>query len=312
MQNDIPNFNLLAVFAAVIEQGSLSKAAEQLNTNQSTVSTAMARLSKQLGQELYLRKGRGIEPTSYAKNLYKQVQEPISQLNQVFQSLGSFDPETAKRQFVITAPEHLQWVLMNRFAKTTPADITLEVFDQPSDESKMYDDLMSQKVDLLIDILPPKQASIRSTKLLENSFVVVCSQDHPRIQGTLTAELFMQEKHALLERKRNSLYSLTHYTSIDLSKRNVAYHGRTLFSNLMLCSQTDCLSVVPLSLALQFKDRLQLQVFTPPFEHTAMSTYLIWPKRLDNDPAHIWLRDTIFSISKKIQVYLDRYNLEHD
>ena len=42
MSNDIPNFNLLAVFSAVMEQGSLSKAADQLSTNQSTISTALA------------------------------------------------------------------------------------------------------------------------------------------------------------------------------------------------------------------------------------------------------------------------------
>ena len=53
MSNDIPNFNLLAVFSAVMEQGSLSKAATQLGTNQSTISTSLSRLKKDIGQELF-------------------------------------------------------------------------------------------------------------------------------------------------------------------------------------------------------------------------------------------------------------------
>ncbi|MFA0086588.1 LysR family transcriptional regulator [Vibrio sp. 10N.261.51.F12] len=307
MNNDIPNLNLLAVFSAVMEQGSLSKAADFLDTNQSTISTAMARLSKQLGEDLYQRKGRSIEPTSFAVSLFQQIQAPISQLNSVFRSLGTFDPQQVKRQFVITSPEHLQWVLMDEFADNTPEGITLEVYDQPSEEDKMYSDLLSQKFDLLIDILPAKQPNLVSQKLLQNRFVVVCSQNHPRIQGHLDFEQYMKEKHALLERKRNRQYSLTHYTEVDLSQRQVSYHGRTLFSNLMLCSQSDCLTVIPLSLALQFKERLQLQIFKPPFDHIIMNTFLIWPKKLNDDPAHIWLRDKIFSISQNVQVFLDDY-----
>ncbi|WP_394243786.1 LysR family transcriptional regulator [Vibrio astriarenae] len=311
MNNDIPNFNLLAVFAAVMEQGSLSKAAEQLNTNQSTVSTAMSRLSSQLNQDLYQRKGRGIEPTSFAKHLYKQVQEPVSQLNSVFKSLGDFDPNHSQRQFVITAPEHLQWVIMDKFSKHAPSGLSLEVYDQPSSEAQMYEDISSQNFDLLIDILPSNQPNLVSQKLLDNSFVVVCSQSHPRIQGELTEQQFMQEQHALLERKRNSQYSLSHYTDIDLSKRKIAYRGRTLFSNLMLCSQSDVLTVVPLSLALQFQERLQLQIFTPPFEHIRMTTYLTWSKKLDNDPANIWLRESAFVIAEQVQQEIDDYKTQY-
>ena len=65
MSNDIPNFNLLAVFSAVMEQGSLSKAADKLSTNQSTISTALIRIKKEIGQELFVRKGRVVVPTSF-------------------------------------------------------------------------------------------------------------------------------------------------------------------------------------------------------------------------------------------------------
>ena len=37
MRNDIPNFNLLAVFAAVMEHGSFSRAADYMDTNSGQV-----------------------------------------------------------------------------------------------------------------------------------------------------------------------------------------------------------------------------------------------------------------------------------
>ncbi|WP_117233894.1 LysR family transcriptional regulator [Vibrio maerlii] len=300
MRNEIPNFNLLAVFAAVMEQGSLSKAAEHLSTNQSTISTALARLKKEIGQELFVRSGRGVVPTAYSHSLYEQIQNPIHELNGVFRSLGTFDPKTTERKFVMTAPEHLQWLLLNEFNKRHPEALSLEVYDQPDNDEKMYDGLLTQRYDVMIDIVVPDHPSIQSTQLFEGDFVVVCRNDHPRIQGGITEEQYMKETHAVLERTRKQSLSLGHYASIDLSQRKVAYHGRSLFSNLLLCSQTDFLAVVPLSMALQFQEKLQIQIFKPPFAHKRMSNHLIWLKKMNNDPGHTWLRNELIEGGKQV------------
>ncbi|MGY5453058.1 LysR family transcriptional regulator [Agarivorans sp. MS3-6] len=300
MNNDIPNFNLLAIFAAVMEQGSLSKAAKHLSTNQSTISTALSRLKKQIGQDLFIRSGRGVVPTAYASSLYAQIQHPIQQLNQVFQAIGDFDPAVSKRQFVMTAPEHLQWILLNQFANKKNKDIRLEIFDQPDDDEKMYDGLLTQQFDVMIDIFPPSHPNIESLQLFEGDFVIVCRKGHPRIEGKLSESQYMEETHILLERTRNKVRSLGHYTTIDVSQRKVAYHGRSLFNNLVLCSQSDYITVVPLSMALQFENHLQLQVFKPPFEYKKVSNYLIWLKKLNHEPSHKWFRNELIDISTKI------------
>ena len=116
MSNDIPNLNLLAVFSAVMEQGSLSKAASQLSTNQSTISTSLSRLKKEVGQELFVRKGRGVVPTSYSLMLYQQIKAPIEQLNSVFSSMSEFEPLSSHRKFLLSSPEHIQWILLDHFA----------------------------------------------------------------------------------------------------------------------------------------------------------------------------------------------------
>lgn len=300
MRNEIPNFNLLAVFAAVMEHGSLSKAAEHLNTNQSTISTALGRLKKEVGQELFVRSGRGVVPTAYSHSLYEQVHHPIDKLNGVFRSLTEFDPNKTVRKFVMTAPEHLQWLCLDEFSKRHNSNLSLEVFDQPDDEEKIYEGLLTQFYDVMIDIVVPNHPSIQSVPLFDSSFVIVCSQNHPRIQGEISETQYIDERHAVLQRTRNQAYSLAHYSSIDLSQRKVAYHGRSLFSNVLLCSQSDYITVVPLSMALQFKDRLGLQIFKPPFEHRKMPNHLIWLKKMNNDPAHTWFRDELIKGSQEV------------
>lgn len=297
MSNDIPNFNLLAVFSAVMEQGSLSKAADQLSTNQSTISTALARLKKEIGQELFVRKGRGVVPTSYAQSLYEQIKAPINELNGVFQSMANFDEQSSERKFVISAPEHLQWVLLNSFAALPNQNLSLEVFDQPDSDERIYEDLLTQEFDAMIDIVVPEHPSIASETLYEGEFVIVCRSDHPRIQGEISEAQFLSEKHAVLDRTRRKARSLNHYTSLDLSQRKIVFHGRSLFSNILLCSQSDYITVVPLSMALQFQEKLSLQLFKPPFEYQPMSHYLIWLKKQNSDPAHKWFREQVINTS---------------
>ncbi len=300
MSNDIPNFNLLAVFSAVMEQGSLSKAAVQLGTNQSTISTSLSRLKKEVGQELFVRKGRGVVPTSYAQMLHQQVKAPIEQLNGVFSSMVDFDPQSSHRKFSLSSPEHLQWMLLNHFGSLPNPNLQLAVHDQDDDDESIYEDLLTNKYDAMIDIVVPDHPSIESVPLLESDFVVVCREGHPRIQGKITQEQFLQEKHAVLERRRRKARSLEHYTSLDLSQREIVFRGRSLFSSMLLVSQSDYVTALPTSLALQFQTQLKLQLFKPPFEYQPISHYLIWLKRQTSDPAHRWFREQVLGSSHKL------------
>jgi DNA-binding transcriptional LysR family regulator len=300
MSNDIPNFNLLAVFSAVMEQGSLSKAASQLGTNQSTISTSINRLKIEVGQELFVRKGRGVVPTSYSLMLYQQIKAPIEQLNGVFSSMSDFDPLSSHRKFLISSPEHLQWALLDHFGSLPNPNLRLNVYDQDDDDERIYDDLLTNKYDAMIDILVPDHPSIESVQLFESDFVVVCREDHPRVQGKITQEQFFQEKHAVLERRRRKARSLEHYTSLDLSQREIVFRGRSLFSSMLLVSQSDYITALPTSLALQFQTQLKLQLFKPPFEYQPISHYLIWLKRQTSDPAHRWFREQVLGSSHKL------------
>ncbi len=61
------DLNLLPVFEAVYEQGSLSRAAERLAMTQPAVSHAMTRLRGTFKDELFIRRSRGVMPTPVAE-----------------------------------------------------------------------------------------------------------------------------------------------------------------------------------------------------------------------------------------------------
>ena len=68
--NPIDTFNLdfraLSTFLAVLDEGSVSRAALRLGVTQSAVSHTLERLRQALGDPLFVKSGRGIVPTRYA------------------------------------------------------------------------------------------------------------------------------------------------------------------------------------------------------------------------------------------------------
>ncbi|MFA0026949.1 LysR substrate-binding domain-containing protein, partial [Vibrio sp. 10N.261.49.A5] len=76
--------------------------------------------------------------------------------------------------------------LLNSFAALPNQNLSLEVFDQPDSDERIYEDLLTQEFDAMIDIVVPEHPSIVSETLYEGEFVIVCREDHPRIQGEIS------------------------------------------------------------------------------------------------------------------------------
>ena len=72
------DLNLLRVFDAVARERHVTRAAERLNLSQPAVSNALARLRVALGDELFLRRPGGVEPTAMALNLAGPVAEAMT------------------------------------------------------------------------------------------------------------------------------------------------------------------------------------------------------------------------------------------
>src|SRR5919205_671530 len=67
------DLNLLRVFDAVARERHVTRAAERLHLSQPAVSNALARLRQALGDELFLRRPGGVEPTALAPPLLERL-----------------------------------------------------------------------------------------------------------------------------------------------------------------------------------------------------------------------------------------------
>jgi len=108
------DLNLLRVFDAVARERHVTRAAQRLNLSQPAVSNALARLRATLGDELFLRRAGGVEPTALALSLAAPIAEALDRLAETLAVRVPFDPLRARRVFPVAFSEYAEAALVPR------------------------------------------------------------------------------------------------------------------------------------------------------------------------------------------------------
>ena len=282
--------HLLHLLSTVIEQGSVTAAAYALGITQSAVSHQLDRLRAIVGDALFVKSGRGIVPTARAEALALQAQDLLNQL-QGFVHSGAFEPTRLNHCFTIAANDLQRDLLLpgllNRLRAQAPG-VTLRVV--PSDVPSA-DVLRAQDCQLVISPRPPDATDIKHKRLFTDSYRVFYDplvRKAPRSLKTYEAA----EHITVVHKPKRSL-------DIDelLLKRGVQRQFAATLSNFAgvaaFVTGTERIATLP---GLLRQSLLRgLADAAVPFETPQMPMYAIWHVRHQQDPAHIWLRQNLFS-----------------
>ena len=98
------DLNLLTVFEAIYEVGTVSGAADRLALSQSAASHALARLRDACKDDLFVRANQGLSPTAVAREMYPAIKQALDALRATLAEASGFDPGTSQRRFRISIP----------------------------------------------------------------------------------------------------------------------------------------------------------------------------------------------------------------
>src|SRR5262249_15657706 len=93
------DLNLLKLFAALIEEGSMTAAGERLRLAQSTVSHSLAKLRNAFDDPLFVRSPRGLQPTPRALALREPIAAALKIVQEALDQHPVFNPATSTRTF---------------------------------------------------------------------------------------------------------------------------------------------------------------------------------------------------------------------
>lgn len=173
----------LDIFRAVAAQGSVTRAAEQLQRAQSNVTTRVRQLESELGTELFLREGKRMALTpegqvllGYADRLLALAEEarqalrpgqPAGRLR-----LGSMESTAASRLPAPLAQLHRQW-----------PDVGLELSTAPTRE--LLERLRAHTLDAVLVAWPPGQPpdpALEARPVFVEDLLLVLPAGHPPVE----------------------------------------------------------------------------------------------------------------------------------
>lgn len=287
------DLNLLVVFEAIYDSGSISHAAKQLNQSQPAISNALSRLRHGVDDPLFVRTRHGMEPTQKAKEMIYPVQEALQQLRSGLSLEDSFDPAVTKRVFRLVMLDHLEAVLMPRLTKKIQdyRSITLESI--PLASVSIADRFNDGSLDLLLStfVSDPPDLECEAMELVE--LVVIAKKGHPKIDGTLTLDQFVSQGHVALPRNLRTMSRIDEYLFHHKIERHVVYSVSKMWSFPNIVANTELLAILPRNFAMMAAQVFSLDVYPLPFEVPLQDTYMFWKKSRTNDPGHRWLREEI-------------------
>src|ERR1700761_429763 len=91
------DFRDLRVLDALIREGSITGAAQSLETTQPAISKLLRRLRTRFDDPLLVRRGRGVQPTTRALEMSAQIRKLLEMADSLDQQRLPFDPENQRR-----------------------------------------------------------------------------------------------------------------------------------------------------------------------------------------------------------------------
>ncbi|MGY5453369.1 LysR family transcriptional regulator [Agarivorans sp. MS3-6] len=295
-------FNLIPVFVAIYEEKNLTKAANRLSISQPAVSKSLSRLRDIYDEPLFHRNTSGVEPTTFAMDIYPAMLAAQKNFASTLVNSRSFEPKISDRIFSIAcvSPAYYQLIpkLFQLINKAAP-NISLEV--HPLFTEDYESDLRLQRHDLIIDMMPRERTLLSFEPVLSEDLVVVCSADHPRIGSSISIEQFLAEEHVVISRwhARRSLLGADDFG--DLEQRRIVYRAPGALEMLPVIEGTELIGMLPESTIKDFANKYKLKGVPLPFDLPNIDLCMIWHPSRSNESAHQWLRAKLKTAAKQMQ-----------
>jgi DNA-binding transcriptional LysR family regulator len=296
------DLNLLRVFDAVARERHVTRAAAKLNLSQPAVSNALARLRAALGDELFLRRPGGVEPTALALSLAEPVAEALDRIAEALSSQAPFDPATSSRIFPVAMSEYAEAVLAPPLleAMTRAAPHSLLAI-RHGDRTNWEALLTGGAASLAIGVLPEPPAIYTRLRLLPEAFCTLMRPGHPLAGDAMTLERFVAFPHVLHSPNGSRDGALDRALEEAGHPRRLGAVVAHLSAVPAILQRTEMIMTLSARLAKQLAEAHGLVLRDPPIgiSHTRLS--LIFHRRFENDAGHAWLRRLVLQVAREVE-----------
>jgi DNA-binding transcriptional LysR family regulator len=294
------DLNLLVIFRAIMNRGSIAGAAQEIGLSPSAVSHALARLRVMLNDELFFRTVDGVSPTDRARELNADIERGLGFIATAISLQHQFEPEQAERVFTMQVADYVSGFLLPRLAERLQVEapgVSIEILPFSVSPDSVWD-----RVDMQVRLTPGRlqPEMVRSQRLLADEIVVLMRRDHPRVAEPMTAELYAELPHVKLSQSATGTTVIDDALAARGLKRHMAMTVASWFEIPDIVAKSDLIAIAPRRL-FSLDPRLNNLWAVPlPLEEVVFSFDLCWDLRTEREPGQKWLRKVVSDVFKEV------------
>ncbi|WEM43807.1 LysR family transcriptional regulator [Photobacterium sp. DA100] len=179
------DLNLLKLLQAVVKTRNTHAAADMLGISQTSVSRGMAKLKEAFGEQLFIRKAHGVEPSELAEKLDEAINEMFTPLVKVVESYQDFDPEKFDGNISIAMNIFFLELLGDGIYQALKTVLPKANFKLIYWQDDTLAEMLNGNVDYMIHFGAfPLPQEVYLHKLQEFTLCLVARKDHPVLTKT--------------------------------------------------------------------------------------------------------------------------------
>jgi DNA-binding transcriptional LysR family regulator len=293
------DLNLLIALDVLIEEASVTRAAERLNMSQSAMSHALKRLRAILNDEILIRTSREMEVTPYAREISDRVRQILTEIQSTLLLKETFNPATAQETFRIAASDYVEATIgINLVQQLTNQAPGIRIRISNLDKETVIDALDDNRIDLFINAKLPLKSWHVEENLYREEFVCVVRSDYPLTE--LSVEDYLKRSHILVSMRDDFQGAGDEILNLQQQSRQVIWSTPHFLAVPFLLANSDCVALLPKRMAQQCAKAMGLNLLPPPIEVKGFIISMVWHQRNSKRPQHQWLREQVIDAARSI------------
>ncbi|AVA35774.1 DNA-binding transcriptional LysR family regulator [Cupriavidus metallidurans] len=292
------DLNLLLTLHALLTEQHVTRAAVRLHKSQPAVSHALAQLRDIFDDPLLVRRENGLTLTARARDLLGPLDDALGQLNGLVGE-STFDAAHARRCFRLALSDYgarsVLPALMRRLRREAPG---IDVAVVQAGREAMLAQLADGETDLAIGVFPRLPSDIEVATLFEDHYTSVADRATLPRRGPLSVEDWLARPHVLVAMRPDAPSEIDLALAEAGMQRHVALVLPHWGAALDLVPGTDLILTVATRAVAAAPNRA-LRAFAPPIALAPVPFQQAWHARRRADPAHRWLRQTVWECSQQ-------------
>ncbi|MDR6583525.1 LysR family transcriptional regulator [Herbaspirillum frisingense] len=291
------DLNLLVVFNQLLVDRRVSIVAEKLGQTQPAISNALNRLRRLLGDELFLRTSKGMEPTSLSIQLAEPIAYALSAIHSTLNQQALFDPERTSRTFTIGMTDigeiYFLPRLMDTLAGIAP---NISINTVRNTTINLKDGMESGHVDLAVGLLPQLKTGFFQQRLFEQKYVCLMRRGHALDKKKISVEEFSEAEHVMVVAPGTGHAKLDEAIERKGIRRNIRLSVPHFVAVGHILSTTNMIATVPERYARQCLAPFNLRFLEHPVDLPETGINVFWHAKFHKEPGNQWLRRLMFDL----------------